>query len=157
MGIINPLARAQVLNGLFANHRGIFAVQRVRFRSGAPDSSRVGWCSCIAVRVACCLLCQLCHHLQRVQHQLCHVDGSRTNPHQRGDNLLLNSRHALRICRPIFSTRYLPVMTVRLPAMSASSLPSITHVLRHTFAALFMMSRGNILALQKFSVTTTSK
>ncbi len=30
----------------------------------------------------------------------------------------------------------------------------LTHVLRHTFAAHFMMSGGNILALQKFSDTT---
>lgn len=34
----NPLARAQVLNGLFANHRGVFTVQRVRFRSGTKFS-----------------------------------------------------------------------------------------------------------------------
>jgi hypothetical protein len=30
------------------------------------------------VRVACRLLCQLFYHVQRVQHQLCHVDGART-------------------------------------------------------------------------------
>lgn len=77
--------------GLLANNWGVFSVKRFRFRSGVPDGSRVGWCSCIAVRVACRLLCQLFHH---VQHQLCHVDGARTNPHHRGDYLLLNGRHA---------------------------------------------------------------
>lgn len=69
------------LTGLLANYRGVFAVQRVRFRSSAPDGSRVGWRSRIAVRVVCRLLCQLFYHVQRVQHQLCHVDGARANPH----------------------------------------------------------------------------
>lgn len=81
---------------LLANHRGIFAVQRVRFRSRVPDGSRVGRCSRIAVRVACRLLCQLFNHVERVEHQLCHVDSARANPHHRGNNLLLHGRHAFR-------------------------------------------------------------
>lgn len=80
--------------GLLANHRGVFAVQRVRFCSGVPDGFRVGRCSRIAVRVACRLLCQLFHHVERVEHQLRHVDCARANPHYRGNNLLLYCRHA---------------------------------------------------------------
>lgn len=80
--------------GLLANHRGVFAVQRVRFRSGFPDGSLVGRSSRIAVGVACRLLCQLFNHVERVEHQLCHIDGARANPHNRGNNLLLHGRHA---------------------------------------------------------------
>lgn len=81
-------------SGLLANHRGVFAVQRVRFRSGVPDGSRVGRRSRITVRVACCLLCQLFHHVERVEHQLCHIDSARANPYHRGNNLLLHGCHA---------------------------------------------------------------
>lgn len=80
--------------GLLANQRGVFAVQRVRFRSGVPYGSRVGRYSRIAVRMACCLLCQLFHHVECVEHQLRHVDCARANPHHRGNNLLLYGRHA---------------------------------------------------------------
>lgn len=80
--------------GLLANHRGVFAVQRVRFRSGAPDGSRVDRCSRVAVCVACSLLCQLFNHIERVEHQLCHVDCARANSYHWGNNLLLHGRHA---------------------------------------------------------------
>lgn len=110
--------------GLLANHRGVVAVQRIRFRSGVPDGSRVGRCSRIAVRVACRLLCQLFNHVERIEHQLRHVDSTRANPHYRGNNLLLHGRHALRIW-PIFSIMSLPVVTFWLPAMSVSLLPPI--------------------------------
>ncbi len=46
------------------------------------------------MRVACRLLCQLFNHVERVEHQLCHVDCARANPHHRGNNLLLHGRHA---------------------------------------------------------------
>lgn len=80
--------------GLLANHRGVFAVQRVRFRSGVPDGSSVGRCSRIAVGVACRLFRQLFNHIERIKHQLCHIDSARANPHHRGNNLLLHGRNA---------------------------------------------------------------
>lgn len=95
--IKNPLSRVMFWTGLLTNHRGVFAVQRVRFRSGVPDCSRFGRCSRIAVRVACRLLCQLFNHVERVQHQLCHIDSARANPHYRGNNLLLHAATLLRI------------------------------------------------------------
>lgn len=95
--IKNPLSRVMFWTGLLTNHRGVFAVQRIRFRSGVPDCSRVGRCSRIAVRVACRLLCQLFNHVERVQHQLCHIDSARANPHYRGNNLLLHAATLLRI------------------------------------------------------------
>ena len=47
--------------------------------------------------------------------------------------------------------QFLSVMEKRLIVLPRGQL---THVLRHTFTAHFMMSGGNILALQKFSDTT---
>lgn len=44
--------------------------------------------------VACSLLCQLFNHIERVEHQLCHVDCARANPYHWGNNLLLHGRHA---------------------------------------------------------------
>ena len=96
--------------GLLANHRGVFAVQRVCFCSGVSDGSRVGRCSRIAVSVTCRLLCQLFNHVERVEHQLCHIDCTRANPHYRGNNLLLHAATLLRIW-PIFSIRSLPGLT----------------------------------------------
>jgi len=82
---------------------GVFAVQRIRFRSGVPNGSRVGRCARITVRVACRLLCQLFYHVECVEHQLCHVDSARANPHHRGNNLLLDGRHAFAYLANLFN------------------------------------------------------
>lgn len=79
---------------LLAYNWRIFGIQGICFRSGIPDSYRVCWRPCIAVGVACCLLCQFLQHIKCIKHQLCHIDSAGTNSDYKGNNLLLRNGHA---------------------------------------------------------------
>jgi site-specific recombinase XerD len=57
----------------------------------------------------------------------------------------------------LFSDCYFQFLAVMDKTSIVLPRGQLTHVLRHTFAAHFMMAGGNILALQKYWDTTILK